>query len=116
MREVREAADARGVAVTGDTKLVPPKLCAWCHEPFTPHRRRGRVEHWTIACTPHHAKLYSGQLAKQNGSQARAIAARKAKAEARILALVGTLTPVEAYRVGLKRGYQQGYAMMPVIR
>lgn len=96
-----------------ESKLVEPRLCVWCREPFTPHRRRGGF--WTIACCPDHARRHTGRLAMQpGGSHAKAIAARKANAAREILEKVATLTPVEAFRLGMKRGYQLGYQALPM--
>lgn len=92
------------------SKIIAPRPCAWCHEPFTPHKSRSKysVDGLTQTCQVSCAKRLTGAKAKALGTIQRATAARKAKCTARIEAIVAGLTPIEAFRVGVLRGYQQG--------
>ena len=91
--------------------LIPPRLCAYCHEPFTPTRAAQRYCHKPAACA---AKGVG--LAQRGRRPEAAIAAKQQHATSRHRAACharfGDLSDRECrlYRYAYGLGYAKGYA------
>lgn len=94
-----------------DNKLIAPKLCAWCHEAFTPRRPEQK-------CCPKPARCAYLLVGQQRIGQPPLAAIEKRRqmkgkvAEAALTERFGELTEREReiYHVGCRHGYNFGYA------
>lgn len=91
-------------------KLIAPRLCTWCHEPFTPVHPSRRFCPKPARC----AYQWLSQQRKGIAPHAAIAKRRQQKGQAAAAALserFGTLTDreLEIYGVGQRDGYDDGY-------
>lgn len=93
------------------SKLIAPRLCAWCQEPFTPAKYRIDVQQ---CCGLSCARRLSG-FKRRGQQQPQLMTAVQQRADARFAALVadrfGMLSERERaiFRAAYDRGYDKGY-------
>lgn len=83
--------------------LIPPKVCAYCREPFTPKQPKQR--HCNTRC----ARKRVGERMRGQPLIA-ALRAKQAKKIARAHEAIQALTdPIAIYERGRRDGYMEGY-------
>lgn len=91
--------------------MLPTQRCVWCDKEYQPHRRRQRFCSHSCAQSAREIKLgedwQEQHMAKMR--TAAAVAHRRAAVDRAAAQLPPDITPVEAYRLGVKRGRNMGY-------
>lgn len=101
-------------------KLIAPRLCAWCGEPFTPDKYR-RERH--LSCSGLCARKLAGRKRRGQVNEAMlagSLARHQARWDQKMGAMFGELSERERaiFKAGHTRGYDAGYnaAIRPPVK